>query len=214
MRKFIIILFFLLFIPVISFASIPDSYNEPTSTFAKNNIPSIPADAVFVGPGTYYAGTDIPTGDYRLDAECYGCYIKFNFPDTDNAYNLYFGRNFGLTTISRLPVVEGSSITINYNGIYFTPAEYERPSETPFILYPGIYFPGIDFPAGTYLLSNNDKIKASVRQKKYGKYSSNIFYGDIADQTKFEFTDDTFVCIADFSVVVSEYVSPFNKFQK
>lgn len=208
-RSVFVILLFLISIPFVSSANIPDAYNEPLSEYAKTNPSFIPDDAIFVCPGTYLAGTDIPVGDYRLDTDRYGCSIKFDYPGIKNAYNLYFGKNFGLTTISRLPIVDDSSITIEYNGVYFSRVDFQPIERIPFTLYPGLYFPGTDFPSGRYLMKNLDSFPSSISQHYIKWPQSSVFVGDLVNNSKFDLTDDTYLSVFDFPVVITEYKSPF-----
>lgn len=204
-RLIAIILILALAVPA---TTIADAYNEPSSDYARANKSVIPDGAVFVNPGTYISGIDIPIGNYRIDADCYGCYIKYDYPGIDNAYNLYFGKNFGLTTISYFPVVEGSTVRIDHNGVYFSQSDFNTITADQFTLYPGLYFPGKDFPAGPYFVEKSE-YEATLYQKKIKWPHSNVFIGDISNKTKLDCTDDTFICILYFPVVFSEYSSPF-----
>ena len=214
MKKNLSLIFFLLhlLIAVSGSAGLPDAYNEPLTTYAVKNEPApVPENAVFVPPGVYSAGTDIPFGDYQLNTESYGCWIRYCYPEIDNAFNLYFGRNYGLTVISRIPMVEGSSIEIRNNGIFMTRIEFSPFSGGQFVLMPGFYLSGADIPCGSYWFSQYDPpYPATVYVKNCQWPHSSVFHGDIKAKTKVDLAENVYICIHDFPVAVSEYTSPFS----
>lgn len=196
MKHFALFLCILLLFPVVSTA---ESFHSSVDSTGELYPVQIPEKSVCVNPGTYSIGDEIPAGSYQIDVDCDSCQIITHNIRDYVMFKNDIGTKHGCTRIV-LQLVEGYTITIKHDPVYFSPA-----SDFDFsLVLPGMYIVGADISEGTYSFS-------SESSTVFVKPNTKLLFSTIEIDTqnvKVDLPPDTVLVVEGDPVVISEYIAP------